>query len=121
MDRFDAPPIRRRTETHCQRRLFVNKSLGILAICLPSPAVLLAQTLIPDWCRPLPRPEYKNLERVPVSDPWFEVYKPSPNVFAIYEPHQAEEVISYLIVGEKRAVLFDTAWASVTSRRSPRN
>jgi glyoxylase-like metal-dependent hydrolase (beta-lactamase superfamily II) len=45
---------------------------------------------------------------VPVSDPWFEVYKPAPNVFAIYEPHQAEEVISYLIVGEKRALLFDT-------------
>jgi glyoxylase-like metal-dependent hydrolase (beta-lactamase superfamily II) len=86
----------------------LNKSLRILAICLASPAVLLAQSLIPDWCRPLPRPEYKNLERVPVSDPWFEVYKPSPNVFAIYEPHQAEEVISYLIVGEKRAVLFDT-------------
>ncbi len=29
-------------------------------------------------------------------------------MFAIYEPHQAEEVISYLIVGEKRALLFDT-------------
>ena len=37
-----------------------------------------------------------------MSDPWFEVYKPAPGVFAIYEPHQAEEVISYLIVGEKR-------------------
>jgi glyoxylase-like metal-dependent hydrolase (beta-lactamase superfamily II) len=36
------------------------------------------------------------------------VYKPAPGVFAIYEPHQAEEVISYLIVGEKRALLFDT-------------
>jgi glyoxylase-like metal-dependent hydrolase (beta-lactamase superfamily II) len=36
------------------------------------------------------------------------VYKPAPGVFAIYEPHQSEEVISYLIVGEKRALLFDT-------------
>jgi glyoxylase-like metal-dependent hydrolase (beta-lactamase superfamily II) len=70
---------------------------------------LAAQQPIPaDWCRALPRPEYKTLERVPVSDPWFEVYKPAPNVFAIYEPHQAEEVISYLIVGDKRALLFDT-------------
>lgn len=86
----------------------MHKSLGILAICLASPALLLAQTPIPDWCRSLPRPEYKNSERVPISDPWFEVYKPTPNVFAIYEPHQAEEVISYLIVGEKRAALFDT-------------
>ena len=68
----------------------------------------IAQTPIPEWCRPLPRPEYKNLERVPVSDPWFEVYRPATDVFAIYEPHQAEEVISYLIVGKNKALLFDT-------------
>ena len=68
----------------------------------------LAQVATPDWCRALPRPEYKALERVPVSDPWFEVYKPAPGVFAIYEPHQAEETIGYLIVGKKRALLFDT-------------
>jgi metal-dependent hydrolase (beta-lactamase superfamily II) len=62
----------------------------------------------PEWCKALPRPEYKALERVRVSDPWFEVYKPAKNVFAIYEPHQAEETIGYLIVGDKRALLFDT-------------
>src|SRR5215813_2666907 len=64
--------------------------------------------IAPDWCHALPRPEYKNLERITISDPWFEVYKPAASVFAIYEPHQAEETIGYLIVGEKRAVLFDT-------------
>ena len=70
---------------------------------------LLAQQPIPaDWCRALPRPEYKSLERIPVSDPWFEVYKPAPGVFAIYEPHQAEETIGYLIVGAKKALQFDT-------------
>ena len=78
----------------------------IVVLCLASH--LFAQTSIPDWCRALPRPEYKTLERVPVSDPWFEVYKPAPGVFAIYEPHQAEETIGYLIVGQKRALLFDT-------------
>jgi glyoxylase-like metal-dependent hydrolase (beta-lactamase superfamily II) len=62
----------------------------------------------PEWCKPLPRPEYKALERVLPDDPWFEVYKVAPSVFAIYEPHQAEETISYLIVGHKQAVLFDT-------------
>jgi glyoxylase-like metal-dependent hydrolase (beta-lactamase superfamily II) len=67
-----------------------------------------AQAEIPAWCRPLPRPEYKNLQRVPIADPWFEVYQVEPSVFAIYEPHQAEETISYLIVGEKQAALFDT-------------
>jgi glyoxylase-like metal-dependent hydrolase (beta-lactamase superfamily II) len=69
---------------------------------------LFGQTPIPDWCRALPRPEYKTLERIPVSDPWFEVYGVVAGVFAIYEPHQAEETIGYLIVGEKRALLFDT-------------
>ena len=63
---------------------------------------------MPEWCRALPRPEYKNLERVSVSDSWFEVYEPAPGVFAIYEPHQFEETIGYLIVGERRAILFDT-------------
>jgi glyoxylase-like metal-dependent hydrolase (beta-lactamase superfamily II) len=67
-----------------------------------------AQVSNPVWCRALPRPEYKTLESVSVSDPWFQVYQPSPNVFAIYEPHQAEETIGYLIVGEKRALEFDT-------------
>ena len=71
-------------------------------------ASVFAQAPIPDWCHALPRPEYKTLERVPVRDTWFEVYKPAPGVFAIYEPHQAEETIGYLIVGEKRALLFDT-------------
>jgi glyoxylase-like metal-dependent hydrolase (beta-lactamase superfamily II) len=69
---------------------------------------LAAAAGIPEWCRPLPRPEYKTLTRVPVPDPWFEVYRVAPGVFAIYEPHQAEETISYLILGNKRALLFDT-------------
>ena len=82
--------------------------LGSLAFFALSIPVLFSQTKIPEWCRALPRPEYKVLQRVPISDPWFEVYKVAPAVFAIYEPHQSEEVISYLIVGDKRAALFDT-------------
>jgi glyoxylase-like metal-dependent hydrolase (beta-lactamase superfamily II) len=67
-----------------------------------------AQGETPDWCKLLPRPEYKSLERIQIADPWFEVYKVAPNTFAIYEPHQSEEVISYLILGKDRALLFDT-------------
>jgi len=78
----------------------------MVAIALVTP--LLAQNAVPEWCKALPRPEYKSIERVPVSDPWFEVYRPAPGVFAIYEPHQSEETIGYLIVGEKRAIEFDT-------------
>src|SRR6266700_5966665 len=62
----------------------------------------------PEWCRDLPRPAYRALERVAVPDQWFEVYRIRPGVFAIYEPHQQEEVISYLVLGTKKAVLFDT-------------
>jgi len=80
-----------------------------LPICLTMlSSSVFAQSSIPGWCHALPRPEYKSLARVATSDPWFEVYKPASNVFAIYEPHQAEEVISYLIVGNKRALMFDT-------------
>lgn len=71
-------------------------------------SALSAQAEIPEWCRALPRPEYRSLERVFLHEPWFEVYKVEPGVFAIYEPHQAEETISYLIVGTKQALLFDT-------------
>ncbi len=66
------------------------------------------RTAKPEWCKALPRPEYKTLERVLPNEPWFEVYKVVTGVFAIYEPHQAEETISYLIVGTKQALLFDT-------------
>jgi glyoxylase-like metal-dependent hydrolase (beta-lactamase superfamily II) len=65
-----------------------------------------AQTL--DWCNSQPRPAYGKLERVKIPDPWFEVYKIRPGIFAIYEPHQFEEVISYLVIGTEKALLFDT-------------
>ena len=62
----------------------------------------------PEWCRNLPRPEYAKLELVKTADPWFEVYRIQPGIFAVYEPKQSEEVISYVITGRKRALLFDT-------------
>ena len=51
----------------------------------------------PPWCQKLPRPEYSKFQRIPAADTWFEVYKVAPDVSAIYEPHQFEETISYLI------------------------
>jgi glyoxylase-like metal-dependent hydrolase (beta-lactamase superfamily II) len=76
----------------------------LLAFCLLTSVS--AQT--PDWCKSQPRPAYNKLERVKTPDQWFEVYKIRPDVFVIYEPHQFEEVISYLIVGSQKAILFDT-------------
>jgi glyoxylase-like metal-dependent hydrolase (beta-lactamase superfamily II) len=81
---------------------------ALLACAAFVPIAVTAQTQQPDWCRSLPRVEYKNLKRGPIADAWFEVYEVSQAVFAIYEPRQSEGTISYLIVGEKRAVLFDT-------------
>jgi len=74
------------------------------------------EPLQPDWCRQLPRPGYKGLERVALKSTWFEAYRVRPGVFAIYEPHQFEEVISYLIVGDKRGVLFDTGMGIASIR-----
>jgi len=55
-----------------------NRTLGkmqfacVVGLAL-SALALFAQAEIPEWCRALPRPEYKTLQRVPTSDPWFEV------------------------------------------------
>lgn len=62
----------------------------------------------PRWWDALPRPVYRTLERVEIPDPWFEVYRIRPGVFAIYEPGHFEEALAYLIVGTREAVLFDT-------------
>ena len=86
---------------------------GFCALCVPfslvSPVLAhFRQNDKPDWCKPLPRSEYKSLEPVKVSDPWFEVYRVASDTFAIYEPHQSEETIGYLILGSQKAILLDT-------------
>lgn len=60
------------------------------------------------WWQALPRPEWAAYERLPVAGDWFEVYAVADGVYAIYEPGQFEEVISFLITGTDRALLFDT-------------
>ncbi len=67
-----------------------------------------AALVTPDWCRKLPRPEYSHLQRIPVHDSWFQVYRVAPHVLAIYEPHQWEETVMYLVDGSQRALLIDT-------------
>ena len=62
----------------------------------------------PDWCRHLPRPGYTNLKKLNTGSDWFEVYEIQPGLYAISEPRQYEEVISYLLVGSRRALLWDS-------------
>jgi glyoxylase-like metal-dependent hydrolase (beta-lactamase superfamily II) len=96
--------------THLVHKLIcIAAALFVVMIAGPSVrAQSNNSSLSPDWCKDLPRPQYKSLERVTSADPWFDVHRVAPGVFAIYEPHQFEEVISYLIVGQKRAAMFDT-------------
>jgi glyoxylase-like metal-dependent hydrolase (beta-lactamase superfamily II) len=60
------------------------------------------------WWEKLPRAVYATLERVPCSQPWFEVYKVLDGIYAIYEPGQYEEALSTLLLGSDEAALIDT-------------
>lgn len=59
-------------------------------------------------CEGLPREENAKLARSDASDDWFQVYEVADGVYSIVEPYQFQETISHLIVGEDRAILFDT-------------
>ena len=103
--RFASHAMRRRGRT--------TIALLVRAVCALLPgraASLTAQqpTERPAWCAKLPRPAYASLPPVSVPSDWFEVYRVDPDVYAIYEPRQWQEVISYLVVGRERALLFDT-------------
>ena len=78
------------------------------------------------WCDLLPRAANAALRRVKVSSEWFEVYQASEGVFALVEPRQFQEAISYLIVGRERACCSTAGSASCpfgrwwkSSRSSP--
>ena len=60
------------------------------------------------WWDALPREQWSHYERLPLTSTWFEVYRVQPHIYAIYEPGQFEEVISFLILGNRTALLFDT-------------
>lgn len=50
----------------------------------------------------------KDAEEVDVGESWFKVLSLPNNVYGIHEPHHWQEVISYLIIGSEKAILFDT-------------
>jgi glyoxylase-like metal-dependent hydrolase (beta-lactamase superfamily II) len=92
-------------------RVALSASATVTVIFLSfSGPFLVAQTIHdkPAWCGQLPHPEFARLERVHIPDPWFEVYEVASGVLAIYEPHQSEATIGYLILGKQQALLFDT-------------
>jgi glyoxylase-like metal-dependent hydrolase (beta-lactamase superfamily II) len=70
---------------------------------------ILKDVVQPDaWYKDLPRKAYESLEKIEQSQEWFAVYELPHSVYAIYEPGHFQEVISFLIMGDKKAILFDT-------------
>ena len=61
-----------------------------------------------NWCEQAPRPEFKKLREVITNNTWFKVYAIDDNIYAISEPYNFQEVISYLVIGKQKALLFDT-------------
>ena len=61
-----------------------------------------------DWWDELPRPQWAEFEKINTNQAWFDVYRIRDHIYALHEPGQFEEVISFLIVGDDRALLFDT-------------
>ena len=64
----------------------------------------------PKWYEALPRKSWERFTQINTNHPWFEVYKLPHKVYVIYEPGQFQEVISYLVLGDKSAVLIDTGY-----------
>jgi len=61
-----------------------------------------------NWWDVLPRPEWSAYTKVDLDDDWFDVYRIEDEIYAIDEPGQFEEVISFLIVGDDFALMLDT-------------
>src|SRR5882762_5898038 len=60
------------------------------------------------WCDEPFRKGYENYKEIATQHPWFKVYPLGDSVYAIYEPYNWQQVISYLIIGSEKALLFDT-------------
>ena len=60
------------------------------------------------WCDQPFRKGYENYKEIATRYPWFKVYPVGDSVYAIYEPNNWQQVISYLIIGSEKALLFDT-------------
>ena len=63
---------------------------------------------VSNWYDALPRESWSQFEKVNTGQDWFEVYKLNNNTYAVYEPNQWQEAISYLLLGTEKAMLVDT-------------
>ena len=96
----------------------ISHLLGTLLLAAAAPCTAQSR------CDAPRNPVFAKYEKLDVTDGWFEVYRLPGGVYALFEPRQAEQVFSYLIVGEKRALLFDSGFGIghidvVVSRLTP--
>ncbi|MEA4891166.1 MAG: MBL fold metallo-hydrolase [Peptococcaceae bacterium] len=70
----------------------------------------LTETVQPQgWQSALPRPQYNSHKKLTIpGETWYEVYRVAPDTYALYEPGHFQEVISFLILGQKKALAWDT-------------
>lgn len=61
-----------------------------------------------NWWDALPREGYRNLERLDTGQEWYAVYRLDARTRIIYEDGQFDENVSYLVEGDRQAVLIDT-------------
>src|SRR2546428_4960125 len=75
---------------------------------------------IPEWCKQLPRPEYKSLQRVLPDDPWFEVYKVAPGVLPSTSRIKRKKPFPISSSATNRPCSSTPEWASATFVKSRR-
>lgn len=63
---------------------------------------------MPKFCKDPSHTIFAEFKKHASSNDWFEVYEVGLGIWAILEPFQWQQVISYLIVGTDKALLFDT-------------
>jgi len=61
-----------------------------------------------NWCNQTLRAPFETLQEVDTKSDWYKVYQVGDQVYAIAEPYNFQEVISYLILGTEKALLFDS-------------
>lgn len=94
----------------------VVAALALAGCGRPSPDTAGVAASASSWCGEIPRPANGAYPKVPGASDWFDVYDVGDGVYALVEPRQFQEAISYLIVGETRALLFDTGLGMVPIR-----
>ena len=80
----------------------------VLVAACDSPTPTIALSVDDYSCDSVPRPENAKLTVSAASDDWYQIYESADGVYSIVEPFQIQETISHLIVGDERALLFDT-------------